>query len=177
MAGSSIACRRNVDLVWLGSGIRDEFGDRAGGDRWIDDHNQRPTDEAGDWRYVANEIEIELFVVAALTASNCPCPQLLSLFQRSTLIHQPTSTVARLVTFSDEAIRGVPIQRRLTSAHLRPVNRAATIRCHPRSASKRNEGAPGNETDRQVINARLCSGRAHFSIRLCVLWPRGVCCH
>ena len=32
-------------------------------------------------------------------------PQLLSLFQPSTLIHQPTSTVARLVTFSDEAIR------------------------------------------------------------------------
>ena len=41
-------------------------------------------------------------------------PQPLSLFQPSTLIHQPTSTAARLVTFSDEAIRGVKIGRRNT---------------------------------------------------------------
>ena len=64
-------------------------------------------------------------------------------------------------------------------AHLRPINRTATIRCHPRFAleGQTKRGARRNETDRQVIHARLRSGSAHFSIRPREFWPRGVRCH
>jgi hypothetical protein len=55
------------------------------------------------------------------------------------------------------------------------INRAATIRCHPRSAPTANEGAR-NGTDREDNNALPCSGCARSNGNVRELWTRGVRC-
>jgi len=58
MAGGSVAGHRTVDLAWIGLGVGDELGDRVGGNRLINLHDERPADEAGDRRDVASESKL-----------------------------------------------------------------------------------------------------------------------
>src|SRR5262249_54191480 len=56
------AGRPHVDLTRIGLGIGDELRDRCGCNGWIDHHDVRGAPNAGDGRYFADEIEIELLV-------------------------------------------------------------------------------------------------------------------
>jgi hypothetical protein len=62
MFRSTVASRRKVEFARIGLGVSDELGDGLGGDRWVDDQDQGQTDQSGDRRDVANEIEIQFFV-------------------------------------------------------------------------------------------------------------------
>src|SRR4029450_6510930 len=62
MGGSSDTTRRHGELAGIGLGISDELGNRFGRNRRIYYHDEGEADDAGDWRDVAEKIEIELFV-------------------------------------------------------------------------------------------------------------------
>jgi hypothetical protein len=62
VGGGSNAARRKIDHAWMGLGIGNELGDRFGGKHWFDQHDKRPAHDSRDWRYVADEVEIELFI-------------------------------------------------------------------------------------------------------------------
>ena len=54
--------RRHVDLARIGLGISNELRDGLGRNGWIDHHDGRNADDAGNGRDVADEIEIEVVV-------------------------------------------------------------------------------------------------------------------
>src|SRR5262249_1436668 len=56
--GSSDTTRRHGELTGIGLGISDELRNRFGRYRWM----YGVPDDAGDWRDLAEKIEIELFV-------------------------------------------------------------------------------------------------------------------
>src|SRR5262245_26916805 len=62
MGCRSIARRRHVDVAWIALGIGDEFRNGLGGNRRVHLHDEGCANNARDWRYVADEIEVELFV-------------------------------------------------------------------------------------------------------------------
>src|SRR5262249_60648894 len=62
MGGSSDTTRSHGELAGIGLGIDDELGNRFGRNRWIYYHDEGVPDDAGDWRDVAEKIEIELCV-------------------------------------------------------------------------------------------------------------------
>ena len=53
------AGRGKIDLARIASGVSDEFRDRLGRKRWIDQEHHRRLDHAGDWREIAGKIEIQ----------------------------------------------------------------------------------------------------------------------
>ena len=59
---AAVAGRRHVDLAGIGFGIADEFRNRLGRNRRIDQNDLRHPDDACDRRDVADEVEIELLV-------------------------------------------------------------------------------------------------------------------
>jgi hypothetical protein len=58
----SNAGRSHIELARIGFGIGNEFSDRLGRNRRIDDHHERLATNAGDRRNIANEVVIELWV-------------------------------------------------------------------------------------------------------------------
>jgi hypothetical protein len=58
----SNARRRHIELARIGFGIGNEFRDRLGRNRRIDDHDERLATDAGDRRNIAHEVVIELWV-------------------------------------------------------------------------------------------------------------------
>src|SRR5262245_45814898 len=59
MGRASDDARRKVDLARISLGISDELGDRFGGNRWMHQRDVGYDHNAGDRRYVPDEIEIE----------------------------------------------------------------------------------------------------------------------
>src|SRR5262245_10845077 len=62
MGQAPIACRRHVDLAWIGLGVGDQLGNSFGRNRWMHHHDEAVAADACDWRDIANKIETELLV-------------------------------------------------------------------------------------------------------------------
>jgi hypothetical protein len=62
MGRLAVAARRKANLAGIGFGVGDEFGDRFGRNRRMDYHHERPAEDAGDRRDVADEVVTELLV-------------------------------------------------------------------------------------------------------------------
>jgi hypothetical protein len=62
MLRGAVAPGCHVDLARIGLGVGNELRDRRCGNRRIDLQHQRSTNDAGDRRYVADEIETEIFI-------------------------------------------------------------------------------------------------------------------
>src|SRR5712671_4304010 len=62
MAKVSAARGGHVDLAWIGLGVINELGNGLCRKRWIYEHDEGRAEDARDWRYVTDEIEIELVV-------------------------------------------------------------------------------------------------------------------
>jgi hypothetical protein len=62
MGGASNARRPKIDLARMGLGVSDELGNILGRKRWSDFQDHRLAGNARDWRHIADEIKIELFV-------------------------------------------------------------------------------------------------------------------
>src|SRR5215831_21387347 len=56
------AGRRDVDLTWIGFRVSDKFWHRSSGNGWIDYHDVGYAHDARNWRHVADEVKIELFI-------------------------------------------------------------------------------------------------------------------
>src|SRR3984893_8111104 len=62
MNRASVAAGPHVDLGRISPGIGDELGNGLGRNGWVDQHHIGRAKQSRDWRDVANEIEIKLFV-------------------------------------------------------------------------------------------------------------------
>src|SRR5262245_3329203 len=71
MARCSGSSRRIIDFARASLGIGDELGNRLSRDRWIYRHDKWCTDNASDWRDIADEIVVELVVECRIDRVPC----------------------------------------------------------------------------------------------------------
>ena len=66
--------RRHIDSAWIGFGIGDELGNGPRRNCWIDFHDTRGPDHAGDRFDIADEIERKLLVKGGVErVCHCCC--------------------------------------------------------------------------------------------------------
>jgi hypothetical protein len=56
------AGRRHVEFARIGLGVSDEFRNRLGRNRWIDNHDKGRADDARNRHDIANEIKIKILI-------------------------------------------------------------------------------------------------------------------
>src|SRR5215216_3183252 len=62
VAAGAGASRRKTDFSRATLGMRDELGNRLSRKRWIHHHDEGASDDAGDWRDIAEEVVVKLVI-------------------------------------------------------------------------------------------------------------------